>query len=196
MTMPRMYSSRTGSSAYRAHAREVRQKRFSDCLRWLICALCAVLLSLFEGTSFSFSGGGEPIIPFLLPAWVAVTAMFAGAGPGAWFGVFCGLLSDAAGGGSVYLLPLVYMGIGLVSGLAGRRILRRRFVIWLLWDAAVCSFFALYRMAGVCLLAAVNGDALPLAVVLLTRAGKEALAAFLWAIPLYFPAGWVLRRRV
>ncbi len=186
--MPRMYTSRTDSSAYRAHAREVRRNVLGQVTVWVLCAVMAVLLCIAEQTSFAFSGSGTPVIPFLLPAWVMLCGWFSGLAGGAWFGVIIGLFAEAAGGASVYLLPLVFGVIGAVSGLLGRRILRRRFGLYLLYNAVLCLLYTLYRMIVSLISALLLHSALPLAVVVIENSAREALYAWLWALPLYWIA--------
>lgn len=186
--MPRIYASRTGSSAYRAHAKEVWERRSAQLVRWFFCAVCTLFLCLLEHTSFSFSGNGTAVIPFLLPAWAAAAGLFEGPAAGAWFGLFAGYISDAAGGACIYLLPFVFMCIGFLAGLLGMRILRRRFAVYLACDLAVCVLYAGYRLIGMAVTACVYRAELPCAAVLLSDAGRDAFRAALWSVPLYLPA--------
>lgn len=192
--MPRMYSSRAASSAYRAHAREVRRDTMKKLLGWVLCAAVAILLLLIEQTSFSFSGNGLPVIPYLLPVWVMLVGWFSGVSGGAWFGVFAGLFCDAAGGNTVYLHPLVFALIGAVAGVRGLRVMRNRFSLYLLYSAVTCVLYSLFRMAVSLITAVLHGSALPYAVVIIENSARETLAAWLWALPLYFVIR-IIRRR-
>ncbi|MGM9624506.1 MAG: hypothetical protein ACI3XM_02240 [Eubacteriales bacterium] len=186
--MPRIYTSRTGTSAYRAHAKEVWERRSAQLVKWFFCAVCTLFLCLLEHTSFSYSGDGTAAIPFLLPVWAAAAGLFEGPAAGAWFGLFAGLISDAAGGARIYLLPFVFMCFGFLAGLVGTRILRRRFVVYLACDLAVCVLYAGYRLIGMIVTACVYHAELPDVTVLLSDAGRDAVCAALWSVPLYLPA--------
>ncbi len=193
--MPRIYSYRAASSAYRAHAREVRRDLLQKAIVWSLCTVTAIILCIAEQTSFSFAGNTRPLFPYLFPSWVLLCGWFAGARGGAWFGVFIGLFADAAGGNTVYLLPLVFGGIGFAAGLLGQRILYRRFFTYLFYNAGVCALFSLYRLLLSLLTAVFHGAALPYAVILIENSAREALSAWLWTLPLYWIARIIFRVR-
>ena len=193
--MPRIYTPHTSSSAYRAHAREVRRQVMDKLIRWTLCVLFSVFLCLLDGTSFSLSTGITPTIPALMPVWVTVCAFYAGPFSGAWFGIFCGLLSDAAGGSRLYLLPIVYLCLGFCAGLCSIRMLRRRFWMFLIYDAAASVLYAGYRAAGIAVTALYYHAPLPAAAVLLSDVLHTALYTALWGIFLYLPAKWIFTTR-
>lgn len=184
----RFYGARTASRAYRDHARQRRRAFLRGSIKWFCYAVIAVFLCVLEGTLFAFGGASAAAvgIPYLLPAWVTAVAMFEGAVGGAWFGIAAGLLSSAAGGDALYLLPLFYMCYGLCIGLLGTRFLKKGFFIYIVYEVAVCAVHGgiLWVISLISALAAgeTAGDVVPL---LWSSTLSRMIASAVWSLLLY-----------
>ena len=194
--MARIYGARAASRAYRDRARARRRAVLRGCLKWLFYAAFAVLLCAAEGVVFSFFGASAvQAAPYLLPAWVTAVAMYEGYVGGAWFGIAVGLLSSAAGGDALYLLPLLYMLYGLTVGMLGTRFLKKGFFIYAGYEIAVCAVHGLIRLgiSAVCALIEKEGTGAVMAL-LRTAAIRDFLASAAPALLLYLPL--LLIRRI
>ncbi|MBQ7982281.1 MAG: hypothetical protein IJ302_01835 [Clostridia bacterium] len=194
----RSYDARTGSRAYRDRARQRRRELLRGSVRWLLYTVTAAFLCLAEGAAFAFSpdAGAPAFMSYLIPVWTAAVAITEGAVPGAWFGIAAGLLASAAGGETVYLMPVLCMAYGLGAGILSARYLRRGFGVFLLYDAAVCVLHAAVRVgtAAAAVLLAGQTQTLPAAFpVMLTAEARGAAAAALAAAVLYLPLRGIAR---
>ncbi|MBR5870834.1 MAG: hypothetical protein IKZ09_07345 [Clostridia bacterium] len=188
--MARMYGARTASRAYRDRARQRRRAAVRGSVKWLCYAVTAFLLCALEGTFFAFFGASvaHSGYPYLLPAWVAAVAMYEGARGGAWFGIAVGLLSSAAGGDALYVLPLFYMFYGLLIGLFGARYLKKGFFIYLGYEIVICALHGGLLLLLSLISAAVAGESLGAVIGLLgTSALYGAAASSVWSLFLYLP---------
>lgn len=194
--MARMYGARTASRAYRDHARQRRRAILRGSLKWILYSVMAVLLCVMEGTAFAFRGASVSTVgvPFYLPAWLTAVAMHEGYLGGAWFGIAIGLLSSAAGGDAIYLLPLLYMLYGLAVGLLSTRFLKKGFFIYAAYETAVCAVHGAVRLLLSVIAAHTaaepSGAVLPL---LWTSEVQDVIASVIRSLPLYLPF-WLIRR--
>lgn len=194
----RSYDARTGSRAYRDRARQRRRELLRGSIRWLLYTVTAALLCLAEGAAFAFSpdGGAPSVMSYLIPVWTAAVAITEGAVPGAWFGIAAGLLASAAGGETVYLMPVLCMAYALGAGILSAKYLRRGFGVFLLYDAAVCLIHAAVRVgtAAAAVLIAGQARTLPASFpVMLTAEARGAAAAALISAVLYLPLRGIAR---
>ena len=185
--MARIYGARTASRAYRDRARQRRRAFAKGCLKWFLYLLIAVLLCIAS------VGIG---MPYFLPAWITAVALAEGFVGGTWFGLSVGLLSSAAGGDSLYLLPLLYAAAGLVIGLIGTHFLKKRFFLYAVLETAACASHALVRLAILLVSAWIGGDA-PTAVLPLLWSGavSDALTSAVLSLFLYLPLSFIRRLR-
>lgn len=194
MSVARIYGARTASRAYRDHARQRRRAILRGGLKWALYAAAACLLCVIEGTSFAYRGASVTASPCLLPAWVCAVAMYEGYIGGAWFGIGVGLLSSAAGGDPVYVLPPVFMAYGLAVGLLGTRFLKKGFFIYAGYETAVCAVHGLLLLAIALICAMASGT--PVSAVwplLWDGAISDFVPSVLLSLLLYLPLA-VIRR--
>ncbi|MCQ2433386.1 MAG: hypothetical protein MJ175_12355 [Clostridia bacterium] len=124
---------------------EKKAQRRKRMLAWLGYAVLAVLLCLTENTWYAFDGMA---CINLLPVLVCAVGLFEGICGGAYFGIFCGVLSDAAGGSQLWVMPVLLALLGLAAGAVSGHVYKKSFWFFLLYDLAACIFSALVRMAG------------------------------------------------
>ncbi len=188
--MARLYGARTTSRAYRDHARQRRRAFLRGGIKWILYTVIAVFLCVLEGTLFAFQGTSAFAVgtPYLLPAWVGAVAMHEGAAGGAWYGIIVGLLSSAAGGDALYVLPVLFMLYGLCIGLFCTRFLRKGFWIYVLYEAAISVIHGgiLLSISMISALAAGEdpGAVLPL---LWNSTLSDMIASAVWSLFLYLP---------
>ena len=194
--MARIYHARTSSRAYRDRARRQRRAFFGGALKWLLYTLVACILCVAEDTAFALGGasvmgdGGTSV--YFLPIWVTAAALCEGYRSGARFGVVIGLLASAAGGGTLYLLPLLYMAYGLLWGYVGTRFLRRGAVLYLFCSAGVCLLHALVRGAAAMFAVWQSGDTIGSVMRILWQNGlRVVIATVLWSLPLWLIAAGI-----
>lgn len=198
--MARIYGARTASRAYRDRARQRRRALARGCMKWILYLLTAVLLCAAEGCAFAFRGASASSagigMPFFLPAWIAAAAMTEGYVGGAWFGLAIGLLSSAAGGDSVYLLPLLYAAAGCIIGMIGMRFLKKGFFLYAVLETAACFSHALVRLA-IRFISAWIGTEAPFSVLpqLWSAAIADALTSAVLSLCLYLPLLLIRRLR-
>ena len=196
--MARIYHARTSSRAYRDRARRQRRTFFGGALKWILYTVVACILCVAEDTAFALGGasvmgdGGTAV--FFLPVWVTAAALCEGYRSGARFGVVIGLLASAAGGGTLYLLPLLYMAYGLLWGYVGTRFLRRGAVLYLFCSVGVCLLHALVQGAASVIAVLQNGET-PIGMMhLLWQNGLRAvIATVLWSLPLWLISAGIRR---
>ena len=200
LSVARIYGARTASRAYRDRARQRRRAFAKGCLKWFLYLLIAVFLCIAEGCAFAFRGASASSVgigmPYFLPAWITAVALAEGFVGGTWFGLSVGLLSSAAGGDSLYLLPLLYAAAGLVIGLIGTHFLKKRFFLYAVLETAACASHALVRLAILLVSAWIGGDA-PTAVLPLLWSGavSDALTSAVLSLFLYLPLSFIRRLR-
>lgn len=157
------------------------------CIKWLAYGLA--LLPIWVAETFLFSR--YPIYgvkPMLLPlAAVAVAALEEASG-GAGFGLFVGVLFDAAQGAVPGAFTLALTGMGLCTGLLCRYFLRQNLV-----GCFLCSVMTLGAIDALRVLFRLLTRAAPPAV-LLTLAGKELLLSLCFVPPVYLMFRWVFHR--
>lgn len=190
MSVARMYGARTASRAYRDHARQRRRAFLRGGLKWLLYTVTAVLLCVIEGTVFAFRGASVSSfgIPCLLPAWVTAVAMYEGYIGGAWFGIAVGLLSSAAGGDALYVLPLLYMLYGFAVGILGSRFLKKGFIIYAVYEFAVCVLHGGMLLLISAIAAFAEKEPLGAVLPLLWASGmSDVIASAMWSLVLYLP---------
>lgn len=198
--MARIYGARTASRAYRDRARLRRRACIRGCLKWVLYLLTAVLLCAAEGCAFAYRGASASSVgigmPYFLPAWITAVAMAEGLIGGTWFGLAIGLLSSAAGGDTVYLLPLVYSAAGLAIGLISTHFLKKGFFLYTVLECAVCASHALIRLILLLAAAWIGGES-PAAVlpVLWSGAVSDALTSAVLSLLLYLPLSFIRRLR-
>ena len=190
MTVARIYGARTASRAYRDRARARRRTVLRGCLKWLLYAVIAVILCVIEGTAFAFRGASVSNIgiPYLLPAWVTAVALYEGCVGGAWFGIASGLLSSAAGGDAIYILPVFYMLYGLFVGILSAHFLKKGFFVYAVYETAICAVHGALLLL-VSLIAAWSAEE-PLGAVLplLWRSLlSDGIASAAWSLLLFLP---------
>ncbi len=184
----RLYGARTASRAYRDHARQRRRTFLRGSVRWGLYTVIAILLCVLEGTLFTFRGASVSAIgtPYLLPAWVTAVAMQEGAVGGAWFGIAIGLLSSSAGGDALYVLPLLFMFYGLCIGLLGTRFLKKGFLIYTVYETAVCALHGGILLLISFISALIAGEGPGAVFPLLWRGAlSDMIASAIWSLPLY-----------
>ena len=193
--MARIYGARVASRAYRDRARARRRAVLRGCLKWLLYAVCALLLCVAEGTVFSTHGTSiSDAAPFLLPAWITVIAMLEGYVGGAWFGLAAGLLSSAAGGDAVYLLPPFYMLYGLCVGMLGARFLKKGFFIYAAYETAVCAVHGVVRLCAAVISAMLaDGAFMSVLPLVWTKTLGDVIASAVPALFFYLPAHLIHR---
>ena len=194
--MARMYGARTASRAYRDHARQRRRTVVRGGIKWICYFLTAVLLCVIEGTFFAFHGASVSAVSalYLLPAWLTAVSMYEGAVCGAWFGIAIGLLSSAAGGDTLYLLPVIFMLYGLLIGLLGTRYLKKGFMIYTVYEVVVCALHGALLLLISVISALAAGEA-PDAVfpMLWTSVLSNAIASVIGSLFLYLPLALIRR---
>ena len=125
-------------------------------VKWLLYLLIAVLFCLWENTWYSLgafslaadSAGGSTgsAAPYLLPMLAAACGALEGMRGGAYFGIFCGVLSEASGGARIWILPVLYALLGFLSGLCAKDVFKRRFSVCYLSMCAGAVLCALTRL--------------------------------------------------
>jgi len=194
--MARFYGARTASRAYRDRARQRRRTVLRGSIKWLCYAMIALLLCVVEGTLFAFEGSVLSAVgtPYFLPAWITAIAMLEGAGSGTWFGIAAGLLSSAAGGDTLYILPVLYMLYGWIFGMLSTRFLKKGFPVYLMYEAAVCILHGALLLLIQILSALTAGEPLR-AVLPLLWAGilPDSILSAIWSLPLYLPLTLIRR---
>lgn len=123
--------------------------RLRTVLKWVLYLLAAVLFCLFENTWYVYGStpeNGGAAVPYLLPMLAAVCGALEGMRGGAYFGIFCGVLSDASGGSRVWLLPVFYALLGFLSGLCAKDAFKRRFSVCFLSMCAGALLCAAFRL--------------------------------------------------
>lgn len=122
---------------------EKSKKKLYAVLRYVTLAVLALLMCTFEQTWFSLDIGGAPFFTAVLCAAVGYyTSIVFGMG----FGMVVGLLTDAVGGSSIYVLPLLYLLYGALAGILGEHMYRTRPLSAIVPLGAVSALNALYRM--------------------------------------------------
>lgn len=196
MSVARIYGARTASRAYRDRARAHRRAVLRSCLKWLLYLVTAFILCAIEGTVFAFRGASVSNIgvPYLLPAWVTAAALYEGYVGGAWFGIAAGLLSSAAGGDAIYILPVLYMLYGLCVGILSSHFLKKGFFVYVIYEAVICAVHGgvLLLISVIAALTAKEplGAVLPL---LVGAVPADIIASALWSLLLFVPLS-VIRR--
>ena len=188
--MARFYGARTASRAYRDRARQRRRAVLRGSIKWLYYAAIAVLLCVMEGTLFAWNGSAQSAIgtPYLLPAWITAVAILEGAISGAWFGIAAGLLSSAAGGDALYILPVLYMLYGFTCGLLSTRFLKKGFWIYTVYEAAVCTVHGGILLLISFLSALAAGESASIVPPLLwNNIFADIIASVIWSLLLYLP---------
>lgn len=194
--MARFYGARTASRAYRDRARQRRRAFLRGGIKWLCYAVIALLLCVTEGTLFAFQGASAAAIgtPYFLPAWVTAVAMLEGAVGGAWFGIAAGLLSSAAGGDALYVLPVFYMLYGFSIGLLGGHFLKKGFWFYAVYETAVCMLHGMFLLAFSVISAAFAGESFGVVLPMLwTGILSDMIVSALWCLPLYLPLALIRR---
>ncbi len=194
--MARFYGARTASRAYRDRARQRRRALWRGSIKWLCYAVIALLLCVTEGTLFAFQGTSASAIgtPYFLPAWVTAVAMLEGAVGGAWFGIAAGLLSSAAGGDALYVLPIVYMLYGFSVGLLGGHFLKKGFWFYAVYEAAVCALHGIVLLGCTSVAVISAGEPLTAAFPMLwSGILSDMIASVIWSLPLYLPLALIRR---
>lgn len=196
MSVARMYGARTTSRAYRDRARARRRAVLRGSLKWLLYTVMAVLLCVIEGTVFAFRGISVSNIgtPYLLPAWVTAVALYEGYVGGAWFGIAAGLLSSAAGGDTLYILPILYMLYGLSVGILAARFLKKGFFIFAVYETVICAVHSSILLLISMIAALSAGEPLHAVLPLLwASALADGIVSALWSLLLFLPF-WLIRR--
>ena len=194
--MARIYGARTASRAYRDRARARRRAVLRGCLKWLLYAVIAVLLCVIEGTAFAFRGASVSNIgiPYLLPAWVTAVALYEGYVGGAWFGIAAGLLSSAAGGDAVYILPVIYMLYGLSVGILSAHFLKKGFFIYAVYETVICTVHGAVLLLISVIAAWSAGEPIGAVLPLLWASIlTDGIASALWSLLLFLPL-WLIRK--
>lgn len=192
--MARFYGARTASRAYRDRARQRRRALLRGSIKWFLYTVIAILLCVMEGTLFAF-GGASIGIPYLLPAWVTAIAILEGMVGGAWFGIAVGLLSSAAGGDALYLLPVLYMLYGFLVGLLGTRFLKKGFGFYAVCETAVCALHGIFLLLFSVISAYAAGETLAAVLPLIWNGIlSDILSSVIWSLPLSLPL--LLIRRI
>ncbi len=106
--------------------------------KWLLLLVLGVFCCLIEQTWYAL---GTQTQLFLLPIPIAIVGLYYGMVPAAYYGIFCGLLADAAGGGQIYLLPVIYMLYGLLAGICGQHVYKHG---WLAFGGFSCAAAVLH----------------------------------------------------
>ena len=165
-------------------------------IKWICYFLTAILLCVLEGTFFAFHGASVSAVGalYLLPAWMTAVSMYEGAVCGAWFGIAVGLLSSAAGGDPLYILPLLYMFYGLLIGILGKKYLKKGFMIYTVYEVAVCALHGALLLLISVISALTAGEA-PDAVfpILWTSVLSDMIASAIWSLFLYLPLALIRR---
>ena len=194
--MARFYGARTASRAYRDRARQRRRAFLRGGIKWLCYAVIALLLCVTEGTLFAFQGASAAAIgtPYFLPAWVTAVAMLEGTVGGAWFGIAAGLLSSAAGGDALYVLPVFYMLYGFSIGMLGGHFLKKGFWFYAVYETAVCMLHGMFLLAFSVISAAFAGESFGVVLPMLwTGILSDMIVSALWCLPLYLPLALIRR---
>ena len=150
-------------------------------LKWVLYGLLALLLCLWENTWYAL--GLETALS-LLPLLSAMTGFYEGAVGGACFGILCGLLSDAAGGASLWLSPTVFALFGCLAGLCGKNILRRGFFTFCTLTLAASGAYAVLRLIAALFYTRFDFTVFRFGIVPCVR---NALASFAVGLLLYLP---------
>ena len=156
-------------------------------IKWGVYALALVpvwFLELFVLNRFPLFG----VAPMLLPLAAVCVAVLEGTTAGAGFGLFVGILCDAA-----YFITDGAMTVGLCligvgAGALAQYVLRQNLVGGLL-----CSFAALALIDGVRIAARLLAGRGELAA-MLGLAGREILWSLVFVFPVYALFLWVFRR--
>ncbi len=111
-------------------------------LRYIAFVLLALVLCIAEKTWFSLNIGSSP---FFAAAFCAALGYYTDTLHGMGFGVAVGLFSDAIGGNSIYILPLLYLFYGALGGVLGEHMYRKRLLSAVVPLFCVSAVHALYR---------------------------------------------------
>ena len=150
-------------------------------IKWLLWGLLAVLLCLIENTWYAT---GSDAVLRLLPVLCAAAGFYEGRRGGAYFGIFCGLLSDAAGGASIWISPVIFMLIGYLAALCGRKLRKKAFPAFLLLDLTVSAAFCVWRFFVSLFMSRFSYTVFLFGILPL---GKDLLVSFLFGLLLYIP---------
>ena len=192
--MARFYGARTASRAYRDRARQRRRGLLRGGIKWLCYAVIALFLCVMEGTLFAFQGTSAIGTPYFLPAWVTAVAMLEGVVGGAWFGIAAGLLSSAAGGDTLYVLPVIYMLYGFSVGLLGGHFLKKGFRFYAVYETAVCALHGVFLLVCSVISALSAGEPFAAGFPLLwTGILSDLIASAVWSLLLYLPLALIRR---
>jgi len=156
-------------------------------IKWGVYALALAPVWLLEVYVFSwFPIFG--VVPTLFPLAVVAVAVLEGATAGGGFGLFAGILCDAAHAGTSGAMTLGLCLTGVFAGALARYALRQNLVGCLL-----CSVLALAALGGVRVATFLLRQGAPLDA-LLRVAVPEALCSLIFVFPVYALFLWVFRR--
>ena len=156
-------------------------------IKWGVYALALVpvwFLELFVLNRFPLFG----VAPMLLPLAAVCVAVLEGTTAGAGFGLFVGILCDAAYFNTDGSMTVGLCLIGVGAGALAQYVLRQNLVGCLL-----CSFAALALIDGVRIAARLLAGRGELAA-MLGLAGREILWSLVFVFPVYALFLWVFRR--
>lgn len=121
--------------------------------------------------------------PALLAVFTVTVGMLEGPEAGAVCGLLCGLFSDAAGGGTLYYSPLLFLLYGYAAGSVTRRFWKRRFPVFL---CLLCFCAVIHAVVALLASLILARSVLP-AGALFSECGKNALCTALWGLLLWLP---------
>ena len=157
-----------------------KKRRRLLCAKYVLYVLIGLFLFFLENSWYTL----ELRTPAWLASYTVLLGMLEGPETGAVCGLICGLLSDAAGGGTLYASPVLYTLYGYFSGDVTERFWKRRFPVYGMLLFCVSALDAL-----VVLLASLfTAKKLLPAGLLFTEYRKNALATLLWGLLLWLPA--------
>lgn len=147
-------------------------------LRILVHAVFAWVLYVIQAlilTHFRIFG----VAPFILPLAVIAVGMFEGADWGAGFGIWAGVLADAAFSESTVMFTILFAALGFGVGFLGNHLLSRGFPSYLLCSLLALLGISLFQMFPLFVFA---GQSI---FTLVQVALVQTLYSFLFTLPMY-----------
>ncbi len=148
-----------------APVRTAGHTRWEKLKRWVVGMLAAILLTALQTTLLA-----RIPLPFLSPASPSLTLLvtlaagfFLGEREGAVMGIIAGFFAEAASGGGIMILPLLYTLCGFLTGALSREHLGSNLLSFMAWAAVA----GVWEQAMRYVVAAITVRSLPSAAILL-----------------------------
>lgn len=179
-------------SSEQAPLRTPGQSRWELVKRWVIGVAAAILMTALQTTLFA-----RLPLPWLPPASPSLTLLltlsagfFLGEREGAVEGLMAGFLAEAATGGGIMVLPLLYTLCGYLVGVLSKDHLGHNLPSFMVWVAVA----GIWEQAARYIVAAVTSRGMPPAVMLAEDLFPHLILTLLFAPAVY--GGAKLLRRV